>query len=117
MSAQWMASRAGSLFHLQTQRGRPLISHHQSVLWASLQPFPASALTASALPCLSPSLPQPLPPLPFPASASRARSVLTGQKRAPPTPNPYLLLPPPSQPLSPPLTPSPLHPLLPTSDA
>lgn len=107
MSAQWMASHAGALFHLQPQRGWPLISHHQSVLWASLQTFPASALTASALPCLCPSLPQ----LPEQDLCSQARK----GHHQPPTPN--LSLPPPSQPLSLPLTPSPLHPLLPTTDA
>ena len=96
MSAQWMASRAGSLFHLQTQRGRPLISHHQSVLWASLQPFPASALTTSALPCLS-----------FQSKICAHRPE-KGTTNPPPLP----LAPSPSQPLSPPLRP---HPFTPSS--
>ena len=69
----------------------------------------ASALTASAL-IPQPLLPQPLPPPPLPVSAARARSVLTAQKRAPPSPHPQPLAP---SALSPPLSPphpSPLHP-------
>ena len=107
MSAQWMASRAGSLFHLQTQRGRPLISHHQSVLWASLQPFPASALTASALPCLSPyHLCPSLPQLPEQDLCSQARK----GHHQPPTPTSCSL--PPHSPSHPPFPP---HPFTPSS--
>lgn len=98
-----------SLLHLQPQRGPPLVSYHQSVLWALLQtllPQPLLPQPLSLSPyCLSPYHLRPyLSQLPEQDLCSQPRK---GHHQAP-TPN--LSLPLPSHPLSLPLTPHPFTP-------